>query len=145
MNHYSYEQWLQYVKNEVDENVRDKYDSHLYSCDQCLEVYLDAVAQLENELPMLGDQDEFTNLIMEKVVQPQRVPFYHSTLFHYAVAAVMTILFISTGVFQSITSYTDLVHTPTLLEEAPTLTDGIINKTFAWMDSLELNNEEGNK
>lgn len=145
MNHFSYEQWKQYVKSEINESVREDYDNHLYSCDQCLEVYLNVVDELENELPAIKDQDEFTNLIMEKVVQQKKIPFYQSTIFHYAVAAAMTILFISTGVFQSITSYADIVQAPALQEETPTLTDGIINKTFAWMDSLELNNKEDNE
>ena len=40
MKHLPYDEWLQYVKDEVNENSRRNLKSHLYSCDQCLRALL---------------------------------------------------------------------------------------------------------
>lgn len=149
MNHYSYEQWTAYVKNELEEQVREVYEDHLYSCDQCLEIYLQAVEVFESELPVITDADSFTNSIMAQVSETKekeretKLPFYQKTFFHYTLAAVMTILFMTSGVFQSITNYVDNVQRPYLEERSPSVTEGLVNKTFAWMDTIK--NEEAKK
>lgn len=148
MNHVSYEQWQLYVKNELNDDVREGYDEHLYSCDQCLEVYLMAVTEFESELPVLSNADEFTNMIMAEVSNEKKKyevtsPFYQKTIFHYGIAAAMTILFMTSGVFQSITKYVDNVQSPNIEESTPSVTEELVNKTFAWMDNIK--NEEANK
>lgn len=148
MNHFSYEQWIQYVKNELEEQVREVYDDHLYSCDQCLEIYLQVVEEHESELPVINDVDSFTNSIMAKVSETKvkqeetRTPFYQKTMFHYGIAAAMTILFMTSGVFQTITKYVDNVQSSGIEEGTPSVTEELVNKTFAWMDDLK--NEEAN-
>jgi predicted anti-sigma-YlaC factor YlaD len=151
MNHISYEQWMQYVKNELESQVREVYDDHLYNCDQCLELYLQAVSEHESELPVLSSTDTFTNSIMEQVSETKKPltkkngPFYQNTLFHYAIATAMTILFMTSGVFQSITQYVDTVKGPSIEERTPSVTEELMNKTFAWMDTFDINNKEANK
>ncbi|MGG0717929.1 hypothetical protein ABE096_10125 [Robertmurraya massiliosenegalensis] len=143
MNHISYDEWKLYVKNELNEVDRERYDDHLYTCDQCLELYLEAVNEVETELPVLSNEDDFTNLIMAQVseskenVPEAKGPFYQKTLFHYALAVAMTLLFTMSGVFQSITSYVDAVEGPELKESTPSVTEELVNKTFAWMDHMK--------
>lgn len=151
MNHVSYEEWAKYVKNELEDDVREVYDDHLYSCDQCLELYLEAVTVLESELPTLSNPDSFSDLVMAEVSKTKKkwskkpAPFYQKTSFHYILAAAMTILFMTSGVFQSITKYVDAVQTPQIEESTPSMTEGLMNKTFAWMDTFNINNREANK
>ncbi|TKC14772.1 hypothetical protein [Robertmurraya kyonggiensis] len=149
MNHVAYEQWMLYVKNELPEQVRMEYDDHLYSCDDCLELYLQAVDEVETQLPILTNADDFTNSIMAQVAKTKKsntkVAFYQKTAFHYTIAAAMTFLFMSSGVFQSITKYVDAVQEPTIEERKPSVTEGLVNKTFAFMDNMknrEANNNE---
>lgn len=150
MNHISYEQWMSYVKNELTDTVREVYDDHLYSCDLCLEQYLQAVEEYESELPAISNEAEFTDMIMAQVKQTKKqesespTPFYQKTIFHYAVATAMTILFMSSGVFQSITKYVYTVQSSEITESTPSVTEEFVNKTFAWMDSIEINNREAN-
>lgn len=151
MNHVSYEEWVKYVNNEINDNVREVYDDHLYSCDQCLELYLQAVTELESSLPVLSNADDFTDLVMADVSQVKKklpekqAPFYQRTSFHYIVAAAMTLLFMTSGVFQSITKYAGAVETPSIDESPPSMTEEIMNKTFAWIDTFEIKNREANK
>jgi predicted anti-sigma-YlaC factor YlaD len=140
------------VNNEIDEKVREMYEDHLYSCDQCLELYLQAVAEFEDNLPVLSNEADFTDIVMSKVTikhdsikKEKAAPFYQKTIFHYVIAAAMTILLMTTGVFQSITHYVETVQSPHVQEKSPSLTEGIMNKTFAWMDSIEKKNKEANR
>lgn len=179
MNHYSYEQWKDYVKNDVDESVRKMYEDHLYSCDQCLGTYLDAVADCAADLPVIENEDHFTDLVMAHIkasskevvdtedlsqmvhltdgtetaalkekrhktgADKKKTPFYQRTVFHYTVAAAMTFILMSSGVFQTITDVAVSVSDPEREEEIPSVTEGFLDKTFAWVDSLSFKNEEG--
>ncbi|GIN63689.1 hypothetical protein J27TS8_36820 [Robertmurraya siralis] len=143
MTHISYDEWKRYVENELNERDRERYEDHLYTCDQCLELYLEAVTELEPTLPVLSNTDDFTNAIMAQVIESKekeidkKVPFYQKTLFHYTIAAAMTLLFMASGIFQSITNYVDAVEGSELKQSTPSVTEELVNKTFAWMDQLK--------
>ncbi|MBS4191857.1 hypothetical protein KHA94_16950 [Bacillus sp. FJAT-49705] len=157
MKHYSKEEWLKYVKNELNKDVREGFENHLYGCDQCLDLYLQAVAEEESQLPIMLNEADFTDSIMASIaeyknnhierpqVRKKSKSFYQSALFHYSIAAAMTILLMTTGVFQSITKYAENVQSPSFKEKETSMTEGIVNKTFAWMDSLETKNKKEGK
>lgn len=168
MTHFPYEEWEKYIKNELNEDVREKLEDHLYSCDQCLDIYLQAVTEHENELPIISIESDFTDRIMTEIgkmkeaepdLEPARKagqpipidegrkkakPFYDTAVFHYFLAAAMTLLLMATGVFQSITNYTDKVRTTHIQEKQPSVTEGIMDKTFAWMDNFDAKIKEAN-
>lgn len=156
MMHYSEQEWMKYVKNELDKDVREEYENHLYSCDQCLESYLMAVEAEEAELPMISNEADFTTLVMAQIADvkmettqkqqrgQKKKSIYQSSFVHYSIAAAVTILLMTTGVFQSITQYAESVQNPNLQEE-PSMTQGLVDKTFAWMDSLEGKTKEVDK
>ncbi|MGG3467667.1 hypothetical protein ABES02_09320 [Neobacillus pocheonensis] len=149
MKHYSYDEWMQYVKNEINEKDRETYESHLYACDQCLDDYLLAVSANESSLPILSNDGSFTDLVMAGVSKQKppiknKKPFYQQAAFHYLLAAAATILLTLTGAFQSLATYADSLENPQKIQaKKPSVTEGVIDKTFAWMDSLE--NKEVNK
>jgi anti-sigma factor RsiW len=159
MKHFSYDEWLNYVKEETNEKTREEFESHLYTCDQCLELYLQAVAVHESSLPILSNESSFTDLVMADIskqkaaskkpaAQIQTVkakkPFYQQAAFHYLLAAAATLLLTFSGVFQSLATYASAVEAPHhSKEKKPSVTEGVIDKTFAWMDSLE--KKEANK
>ncbi|MEH7334094.1 hypothetical protein V7161_15725 [Neobacillus drentensis] len=153
MKHYSYDEWLQYVKEEISEQERENYERHLYTCDQCLDAYLQAVTANESSLPILSNEGNFTDLVMVEVSKqkqesaapnPNKKPIYQQAIFHYLLAAAATILLMLTGAFQSLATYANSIESPQKVQEKkPSVTEGVIDKTFAWMDSLE--NKEANK
>jgi len=155
MSHYQLEQWTAYVNDDIDEKVREVYEEHLYSCDQCLDLYFQVVAEQEEFLPVLSNEADFTNTIMARIEESnksdklhqnvKKVPFYQRVIFHYTVAAAMTILLMITGVFQSITSYVGTIQNPVAIEEQYSVTKGIVDKTFAWMDTFDTMNKEAGK
>lgn len=67
MEHFSMEDWRKYVKNELTEAERELYEDHLYICDECLEVYLEAMDEEEQSLPAMPGEEDFTNLVMSQI------------------------------------------------------------------------------
>ncbi|MFD2446613.1 hypothetical protein ACFSO7_21980 [Bacillus sp. CGMCC 1.16607] len=151
--HYSYEDWCKYVKNELDGSTREEYENHLYSCDQCLESYLQVLDGDTTQFPVIQNDFDFTDGIMAEIAdlnkQKQKVntkkSFYQSSVFHYLIAAAMTLVLMGSGVFQSITKYADTVQNPQVLGQTPSVTEEIIEKTFTWIDSFHLQNKEAQK
>jgi hypothetical protein len=149
MKHFSYDEWLNYIKNDITENIREEFENHLYTCDQCLELYLQAIAEHESSLPNLTNESIFTDQVMtevskqhskESAVEPKKKtkrPYYQQAAFHYFLAAAATLLLMFSGVFQSLATYASAVESPKVQEKKPSVTEGVIDKTFAWMDSLE--------
>ncbi len=166
MKHYSYDEWQQYVKNEIDDRFREELENHLYTCDQCLDDYLQAVAANESSLPTLSNESSFTDRVMAMVpamvpdtvrtlntmsnvpsvpdtinetaiAQTKKRPFYQQAVFHYFLAAAATLLLMFSGVFQSLATYAYSLESPHIEKKKPSVTEGVIDKTFAWMDSLE--------
>ena len=159
MMHFSYDEWLCYVKDEISDKTREELESHLYSCEQCLEHYLQALSENESSLPVLTNESGFTDLVMAEVSKQKEInekpaavkqlvkfkkPFYQQAAFHYLIAAAATLLLTFSGVFQSLATYASAVEAPQHSKEKKlTVTEGVIDKTFAWMDSLE--KKEANK
>ncbi|PLR86465.1 hypothetical protein [Bacillus sp. V33-4] len=157
MNHFSIEDWKKYLKNEISDDVRGTYENHLYSCDQCLDLYMRALSEDEAALPAIEAETDFTNVVMKSIAivkqgsQQEKQPvkrekrYYQTAAFHYVLAAAMTLLLMATGVFQSVTRYTDTVQNTNFQEKQPSITEGIMDRTFTWLDSFEMKNKEANK
>jgi hypothetical protein len=174
MKHYTYDEWLRYVKDEITGKKSEELEEHLYTCDQCLETYLLAVTANESSLPILSNEAGFTDAIMAKVAKQnlmvpdtveelntmpivvsvpdtkqeerksiKKKPIYQQAAFHYLLAAVATILLTFTGTFQSLAKYASVLETKQVQEKRPSMTEGLMNKTFAWVDSIE--KKEANK
>lgn len=106
MMHISYEDWVLYVKDQLDEETRERYDTHLFECDQCLSTYMEVIEAQEQQLPVMQHDEAFTDAVMVKINQQQvtekKMPvskFYQKPAFHYVLAAAMTLFLMSTGVF----------------------------------------------
>ncbi|MFA9559717.1 hypothetical protein ACERII_20615 [Evansella sp. AB-rgal1] len=136
MSHVSKDDWVRYVHGEHPEEVRMKYEDHLYNCDHCMELYLQAMEDTSHTLPQLADNTEITDVIMAQISGEKEVerlkkrPFYEKTAFHYVVAAAMTVILMSSGVFQMITNYVEDVQTTTLSEQAPSITEQLLQILF---------------
>lgn len=67
--HYSEREWLKYVNDALDPDVREKFENHLYTCDQCLNIYLQAVESSEKHLPAVENEADFTDAIMTQIME----------------------------------------------------------------------------
>ncbi|AOH53109.1 hypothetical protein ABE28_002005 [Peribacillus muralis] len=150
MNHVPKAGWVTYLADEIPEDLKIEYENHLYSCDECLSVYLEA---MEMEADSLFISTDIAGSVMDSIMRQKSAPLEEAAQIrkekslrtiarHYLIAAGFTVLLMAGGVFQSLTEYVDSVESSSV-KETKSLTDGIIDKTFNWMDSIEKKNKEG--
>ncbi|OIJ14339.1 hypothetical protein BKP37_08295 [Anaerobacillus alkalilacustris] len=142
MNHISRDDLERYAKGELEERQRDECETHLYSCDQCMSTYMSVLEVIGSSLPDIKEESLFTDQIMQKINEDKidkvaKRPFYEQTFFHYMLAATLTIILMTSGVFQSLTGYIDEVQRTRLSEETPSITNKILETTF-----IRINNED---
>ena len=152
MKHVSLEEWTLYIADEVPEALKIEYENHLYSCDDCLTVYMEAMEREEDIQPI--EEWDIADSVMHSIAQIKSVPAVEERPMktksmrtitkHYLIAAGFTILLMASGAFQSLAKYVDNVESGSL-KETPPVTDGLIDKTFNWMDHIEKKNKEGFK
>lgn len=141
MNHRSKVEWQDYVNDELSETIRTECEEHLYNCETCMDVYLQVIEESSHELPDVEDEESFTATIMSQIekqpahFQPiktskKKLAFYQHTTFHYVLAASLTVVLMSSGVFQSLTNYVDEVQKTTISEESLSITEQIMNRAF---------------
>ena len=103
MNHYTQADWAAYIKDELQEEQRQKYEDHLYSCDHCLETYMSCVqehAALLHVPTSLQKEQWAEERPVQKIGYPSRKRFVP-----YVIAASITLILTGTGVFESLISY----------------------------------------
>lgn len=103
VNHIPFEKWLEFVNDELNESDRRKCEDHLYTCDQCLQLYVQAIDYIEESIPLLRDAT-FTDDIIEHIEtrpirQTNEDQIYKRKIVNYFVAAAMTIILMGSGAF----------------------------------------------
>ena len=153
MNHIKYENWIKYATDSLDDETRIHYENHLYSCDQCLELYLKAVEEVQSQMPTLSNSSSFTDSIMQEIeglADEKPVPVKTNksrrkqTLIHYTVAAAMTLMLMSTGIFSQLTT-TISAFEDSATKQEQSIVSGLLNQTESITEKIEDNIREGNR
>ncbi|MEK5440468.1 MULTISPECIES: hypothetical protein [unclassified Fredinandcohnia] len=147
MRHYRDEEWLMYMKDELAESRRGELEDHLYSCDQCLEIYMKLVEDQAVELPDL-ENIHFTDEVVMKLPvnkEKQKKSILQSPIFHYGVAAVVTLSLMSTGVFQSMTGIVGTVEASSFSKQRQSVSTSLMEKALSVFDIINTDQEEGEK
>ena len=135
MSHFSREQWKEYI---LSPHKYSAMEEHLLTCDKCLDTYLEVSSEQEDHI----FHEDFTTNIMstvtkldlyEKEVKKQK--WYETTIFHYTLAASLTIILVSGGFFTSILNWTDSI------EEKPSFTERVLHDMY---EKKQLIEEENN-
>lgn len=141
MNHPTKEEWNSYITGQLSSLAKcEQYETHLYSCDRCLSVYMTCIEEQSASLPAIHDGAGFTNKVMAVIGKEKRVkkrrPFYQRTLFQYGAAAAVTIILMSSGMFQGITSYASHVESVTVSEKKTSLSDHLMDRAGNVLQSI---------
>lgn len=149
---YTNEDWIAYIEDRVSAEQRRQMEIQLEQSDEALALYLHAMDGLEGQLPPFEEvkAQTFTDTVMSALypastpVDSQAEPDEPSTtpkarhrrwtehpLFHYTVAAAITLLFMASGVFDA------LLAEPRALIEQPSgsLTQSILDTFSGWFGS----------
>ncbi len=101
MKHFKKEKWEYFVKDLIDENIREEMELHLLHCNGCLNIYLEAVENIQ--LPKMENTlgEEFTDKVMKKIEKENKKQDkgVSNLLLYYCCAAIITLLFMSSGLF----------------------------------------------
>jgi anti-sigma factor RsiW len=102
VKHYHGRAWLLYRQNRIGEEERRLMEEHLASCDLCLQRYLDAGTEQDALLAELLLPPDFSDRVKE-MIRSRRWQAYKKqrsrSLANYAVAAAITLVLMSSGIF----------------------------------------------
>ncbi|MDQ1911781.1 zf-HC2 domain-containing protein [Paenibacillus sp. GD4] len=157
MTHPTREQWLDYAGGRMTEEQREHCDLHLAQCDECLMLYMDCLGAVSNEMPQLADPAELTERVLKQLPpvlvpsEPHRSRLWSHPVFHYAVAAAITLLLVSTGIFQALLGSTGqhAVARASLYDNEyaaqQSFSSRLLDKTVLVLDSIQSKTERGGK
>lgn len=163
MKHYDHIEWIFYKKKVLSEEKMMEMEEHLYTCDECLDIFLslidnDEVEEAEKSIPI-----DFTNNIMTEVQNVKHMPKVktnrpikkYKEIFTYYVAVAAVTIVLTMGGF-----YTRLVDTLPNVAKSNAIRDNIelpnivadvsgriVNKTSDFINNFEVSNikEDGNE
>lgn len=153
LKHVTIEQCRHYILGQLSDHDQQTFEDHIYTCDQCLSMYMTTIEQHSMTLPHISDEAQFTDdtmdLLLEETLpskvmsitsKPRTKRWYENTIAYYTIAAGITIFLMSTGVFDSLMQLTNITKT----ERQTSLSDTLMNKTVSMIDVIEKNNKGGN-
>lgn len=156
MKHYDYVEWLFYKKNMLSIEKMDEMEEHLYSCDECMEIFLSLIDEEEIRMASTIVPEDFNKNIMKKIksskdkkIQPIRKPVKYPFGYFVAVASVTIVLTLG-GVFTNLVDTVPNISASVSMLEKPdrpnrifNLSEKIVNRTSKFIVSIE--NLERNK
>lgn len=114
--HISKEKFVQYIKGLTEEDESKQIEAHLTTCDFCLEHYLKVVEQ-NVEIEMNDCPDLLITSVLQEVngvsqsfEKAYRKQEKKQTMKHYLVAASITLLLLTGGLFESVVSTFSMVE-----------------------------------
>jgi anti-sigma factor RsiW len=144
MRHFSNEEWMSYINDKLSETTCEELEDHLFSCDQCLEVYIKMIDRQAQELPVI-DYSSFTDEIIAELPQKKvrKKTLYQLMLFHYAVAAVITLTLMTTGFFQTIMGVVTTVEVSSVSKPQQSVSNSLMEKSLALFETIDIKQKEG--
>jgi predicted anti-sigma-YlaC factor YlaD len=154
MNHIPLGEWKNFARDEVNDDKRFIYEQHLYTCDQCMDLYMKAIELIQDEIPTIEEPSIYTNEVMSQIPfdkaknpmihkeQEIKKRWYEEKLFHYVLATAMTFLLMATGVFSGLTNVTTQFKKNGQLHYQSSFTENVLNKTTALLDHVEQSEKE---
>jgi hypothetical protein len=145
--HFEHTDWKAYIHNEVSEDKREKMEDHLYTCDQCLDVYMELMTDDSITLPLVSNEN-FTDKIMSEISFKSdgsmvKRTFYQHPIFHYVIAASITFILMTSGFFQNITGIVSTVEAASITEQEEAVSSSLMNKVLSLFEIIEPKHKDG--
>ncbi|NBI30044.1 hypothetical protein [Chengkuizengella marina] len=144
IDHFNKQQWLNYVTDQVSDTDRLEYEEHLYTCEQCLLTYTQCVEEMTSTLPVIENEEDISKQVMNSI-QPKETKqkLIHKPLFQYVVAASITMVLMTSGVFQQVAMQQDQFEHET--QDKPPVSQELTNKISDFLNDLPTNLRGGQK
>jgi len=135
MKHTTMEEIQAYIGDRVTTEQRTAVEDHLYSCVECLQVYMDGLETCQTNLPSLPDPEQWTNQIMDRIAPPRK-RWYEYSLFHYGAAAVIMLAVTASGLFFP-PNEASMEQRASETQPAPSYSDKLMQQTLTVLDQLK--------
>lgn len=163
VKHMSQAQMNHYILNQLEQSERNEIEAHLYTCDVCLEQYMNGLEQLQQQLPNLPSNHGFAEKIIQQLSLPTQsieqlsletkkeppslVPSapkpkrrnHLQPFVHYTIAASITLLLMSSGVFQEITGFASTIEVTSVKQEENSVTNHLMDKALSFIRKINFN------
>ncbi|MGO1470342.1 MAG: hypothetical protein ACTHW2_10005 [Tissierella sp.] len=110
MTHFSRSKWLDFKKDTLSKEENIVMEDHLYTCDACMDIYLDLIDTEDLNLAGMMISSDFTKNIMGKIenVRPirkvrKKKKMIENIFMYYIAAASVILVLTAGGVFTKIT------------------------------------------
>jgi predicted anti-sigma-YlaC factor YlaD len=149
MTHYRIQQWKAYAQGGgVD---RTSMDAHLLECEDCMELYVVSLEEVREDLPQISDITHFTERVLEQIqfLPKHRIKrldhrrWYSNTLFHYTIAASLTLVLVGSGTFNQMIDRVSQISQDTEQVHQISVSDQLTNKAGKWLDAIPTKKKEG--
>jgi len=113
---YTAAQWTDYIEGHMNEIQANQMEQLLMEDPDAMDIYLEALG-IHGELPPLHDPTGFADSVMHRIegIQSSKAQrksragrnrrWLEHKVFHYAVAACLTLIFLSSGLFDKVAPY----------------------------------------
>ncbi len=126
MKHYDYVEWLFYKNNLISLEKKIEMEEHLYNCDDCLEIFLSSIDEIEIEEAGRLVPDDFTGKVLKKTenIGPIKKPKkkkakgFNELFLYYASVASVAIFLTAGGIFTSMVEVVPRIDVGTGIEES---------------------------
>lgn len=148
MKHILQEEMSAYIHNRLEQEERAELEEHLYGCEDCLQLYMDRFEEdgAHAGLPMLAEAEAWTDRVMEQLRPPRR-RWYHSSLFHYGIAAAIMLVLTASGLFQGVSfGPKERSSSQEVTAEAESsYSEKLMHRTLAVLDQIKEKREAGHE
>ncbi|WP_096152960.1 MULTISPECIES: anti-sigma factor family protein [Bacillus] len=144
MKHLTLEDLQNYVEDYLSEEKREEVEGHLFSCDDCLAVYMTLVN--EETLPEL-ENSNFTDEVMSQIPmsQSKQRKRTNPAFLHYVIAASITFILMTSGVFQSMLGISSVMETSSVNTHEATVSQNIMDRALTLLEKVERTQKEEKK
>ncbi len=140
MVHFSSKDWKGFAQGKVEEKKSRAMEEHLLVCGQCIEKYLSFFTRDSAASAAKGLSPQFTSNVMKMIgeTEGQRRGngYKQSSIFYYATAACLTILFMTAGVFEGFAGIIPEITRAKVQMESSFITESKSIVQFGWSDKL---------
>lgn len=153
----SKETWSRYLNGAMALEEQSRCERHLYGCETCLEIFTQCLTEGGLPLPAGELQVDFREPVMSAIRLRQigggasgktrphvkslpkagRQLARRTVLFHYAVASMITLVLMTSGVFQGIFTQLDVQLNQLAGPDQVSITQQLVVKTAGWLDRLQ--------
>jgi hypothetical protein len=153
--------WSAYIGQHLDAHITKEYEEHLYTCDACLQLYMCAV-DTPPQLTVTNTTHEITEQIMAEIqpaeletqarrnttivpITPRKLPLTRRPLFQYGVAAVITLVLMSAGAFQSLSMTISHIESTAQKDQQESYSQKLMEKTVSMLDTIQTQPKGGGR